>query len=366
MIGPKCEISSISSVNHFINIVCDEDVIFNTVDDGDISIEIEGPLSPYSYSFIIDNTTGFSTGTTSYKYAINIVFESSLFGENEELIKITYNDLSILQDIDGNYLQTSYMEVEVPFQLIVLSEDEKAAASSQSSASIISLLLTFGTSVLIQMVLGGTIEATWLLLGTIQLMSLLPLLNMNLPANFREFSKNLAILNGEPEAIPNIFEYYYDTLDVIKEPFNAYYEIMNFKTQYLLLNAGRKVMIWTTIFIFSAVTWLVMDITHGVGACGKVVGKIDIKMRYGIIIRAVSQSYVSMVLSTALNVYTISWGGDNVSPMSNIIALIGAVVMMYIPVLAFSTIHKSSNLQDPEFKKRYKTFIVDLKTASPL
>ena len=88
-------------------------------------------------------------------------------------------------------------------------------------------------------------------------------------------------------------------------------------------------------------------------------------MRYGIIIRAVSQSYVSMVLSTCLNVYTISWSGQNVSVISNLIAFGGAVVMLYIPLTAFNIIFKTSNLNNTEFQKRFKTFIVDLRTKSP-
>ena len=99
---------------------------------------------------------------------------------------------------------------------------------------------------------------------------------------------------------------------------------------------------------------------------GRVVNKIDVKLRYGIVIRAVSQSYVSMVLSTALNVYTISWKGRNVNVLSNIIALIASVAMLYIPTIAYNILSKTMNINDTEFKKRYKTFIADLRTDSPL
>lgn len=73
--------------------------------------------------------------------------------------------------------------------------------------------------------IGQTIEASWLLLGTIQLMSLIPLFNLNLPENFRAFSKNLAVLHGEPEFIPNLFEALVDTENV--HPFNQYFEWMS-------------------------------------------------------------------------------------------------------------------------------------------
>ena len=72
-----------------------------------------------------------------------------------------------------------------------------------------------------------------------------------------------------------------------------------------------------------------------------------------------------MVLSTCLNVVGVSWSG-NVSFMSNLIALGAAIIMIYVPIIAFNIIHSTSNLEDLNFKRRFKTFIVDLRTTSPL
>ena len=187
-------------------------------------------------------------------------FLTHLFGEYKETIVVNINNQMIIKDQDNNNLQTKIMKVQVPFHLIVLFDEDKQEANNQSSFSIISLMMTFGTSILIQLVFGISIEATWLLLGTLQLMSLLPLLSLNLPANFREFSKNLAVLHGEPQALPNLFEYFYDSINVVKEPYNKYFEFMNFKTVYLLLNSGRKIETWILIFIISCIIWVLMDL----------------------------------------------------------------------------------------------------------
>ena len=144
---------------------------------------------------------------------------------NLETITLTFNNQEILQDIDGNFLTTRTTSVQIPFQFIYLSDEDKAAASQQSNASLITILLTFGSSLFLQIALGGTIEATWLLFGTIQLMSLVPLFNLNLPSNFREFAKNLAILHGEPQALPNLFSNYVDVDEL--EPYNNYFELMS-------------------------------------------------------------------------------------------------------------------------------------------
>ena len=122
-------------------------------------------------------------------------------------------------------MTTRTTSVEIPFQFIYLSDEDKEAASQQSNASLVTILLTFGSSLFLQIALGGTIEATWLLFGTIQLMSLVPLFHLNLPSNFREFAKNLAILHGEPQALPNLFSNYVDVDEL--EPYNNYFELMS-------------------------------------------------------------------------------------------------------------------------------------------
>jgi len=137
---------------------------------------------------------------------------------------LTFNSPELFTDSDGNALSTKEVSKEIPFFLSVISDEQKAAAQAQSSASLITLLLTLGSSVFISVVLGGTIEATWLLFGCIQLMSFVPLFNLNLPGNFREFSKNLAVLHGEPAMLPNIFDNFINKTEL--EPYNDYFKLM--------------------------------------------------------------------------------------------------------------------------------------------
>ena len=40
--------------------------------------------------------------------------------------------------------------------------------------------------------------------------------------------------------------------------------------------------------------------------------------------------------------------------------------MLYIPVISFSVIYKTSSLKDEAFQKRFQTFIIDLRTNHPL
>ena len=364
LFGSTWVISFINSKTFEIIVTWDETINYHPISDSDHTISIEGPLKPYIFSYVIDNTAGYNIGDLGRSFGIRMEFMSTIYWENSETITATIHNQGIIKDNDGNKLKNKEMDVIMPF-ITMLSQKRKKQARNRANFSIVSFILTFGTSIFIQVVLGVVIEATWLLLRTLQLMPTLSLLNLNLPTIFREFNKNLAVLNGEPTVIPNVFEAYYNSLNVEKEPLNRYFAIMNFKTNFLLLNAGRKITIWIWIFILSGTIWLLDDLMQGVNKCGKIVVNIDTKIRYSITIKAVSQSYLSMVLSTALNVYTLTWIGD-VSVTNDMIALLWAVIMLYIPVISFNIMFKTSDLNNPKFRKRYKTFIIDLKTNNPL
>jgi len=150
---------------------------------------------------------------------VNLIIESI------ELVTITFNDRSKIKDRDGNQLSTTSIQKKIGFTYIYISEEDMREAQIQAQISLGSILLTFLTSGVFSIITGTSFEATWLLLGTLQLISLTPLFNLNLPPNFREFSKNLAILHGEPQQIPNVFEQTIDKGDL--KPFTPYFELMS-------------------------------------------------------------------------------------------------------------------------------------------
>ena len=182
---------------------------------------------------------------------------------------LTFNNKKILYDSDGNFLTNDETDTNISFRFSYLSDKDKVAAERQANGSILSIILTFISSTFMQLALGSSIEATWLLFGTVQLVSLVPLFNLNLPSNFREYAKNLAILHGEPEALPNLFSEYVDTENL--EPYNTYFELMSqcqfgnncildFKTTALFMNAGRKIEIWGLTLVFMYIFYILYDL----------------------------------------------------------------------------------------------------------
>ena len=80
LIKPVWEFSYISSTSYLGSIAFSETVVFNELKTEDITISIDGPLSPYTFKYLIDNSTGFNTGETGTKFYIKFTFLSSLMG----------------------------------------------------------------------------------------------------------------------------------------------------------------------------------------------------------------------------------------------------------------------------------------------
>ena len=50
---------------------------------GDIRVDIDGPLSPYEYTFRVDESTDFVIGKTTSSFSILLTFNSRLMGNDK-------------------------------------------------------------------------------------------------------------------------------------------------------------------------------------------------------------------------------------------------------------------------------------------
>lgn len=80
LVGPECEFAYLSSSSYLATVTWLENVTFSTLNEGDIEITIDGPMSPYSFDFVINETTGWVEGDINDKFKIQFTFKSSLSG----------------------------------------------------------------------------------------------------------------------------------------------------------------------------------------------------------------------------------------------------------------------------------------------
>ena len=83
LIGPHSEFTYISSKSHLGSIAFTENVTLGELSEGDVTIIIKGPLSPYEFNYFINTSTGYTEGETVEKFRIQFEFLSSLAGYNK-------------------------------------------------------------------------------------------------------------------------------------------------------------------------------------------------------------------------------------------------------------------------------------------
>lgn len=69
--------------NYLGNIAFTEEVRLGVYSEGDLEVEIEGPLAPYEFKFYVDESTGYEAGKIKENFKIRFEFLSSLLGDHQ-------------------------------------------------------------------------------------------------------------------------------------------------------------------------------------------------------------------------------------------------------------------------------------------
>ena len=124
------------------------------------------------------------------------------------------------------------------------------------------MLATFGAvaiNLVISQLFGGSIAAMWTMVNTIQLISLLPLCNVNFPKITVMVLEKMLTSHGESTIIPNVFYTFLINRSgsavkvepALNERFSDYgWTVSNF-----LYLSGRKILLWTLIIIAYPFVW---------------------------------------------------------------------------------------------------------------
>ncbi len=83
LIGPEIEFTYLNRKSYLGSMALTENVTFGEIAEGDISVEINGPLAPYEFTFLIDSSTGYIAGEVGDHIKIQFAFLSSLAGLNQ-------------------------------------------------------------------------------------------------------------------------------------------------------------------------------------------------------------------------------------------------------------------------------------------
>jgi len=109
-----------------------------------------------------------------------MTFYQTLLGNNQEKVTLTFLNSSIFIDASGNGILTNPLSSSLSAFTYINPATAAAlnsAGSSSMTATIVAIVINLGIS----LVFGGSISAMWTMVNTIQLVSLLPLCDVNWP-----------------------------------------------------------------------------------------------------------------------------------------------------------------------------------------
>ena len=116
---------------------------------------------------------------------------------------------------------------------------------------------------------------------------------------------------------------------------------MGFETTHLVLNSGSNVQVWGLLLVLGFVSTVIFNLLSK-SIIGFIVRTIDYKVRYMIIVRTISQTYLALSLSAILNLKTLGWSGSYGLWGLNAFGIMGVLLNIFIPIVTFNliTIHR--------------------------
>jgi hypothetical protein len=291
----------------------------DTLDDKTLTVSIEGSQSPYKFEWSLDDESKVSGPIQTA--ILNLEVKQSLKGT--EKIKLQFLTSKIYVDNTGNGIITLPLTGSLP----VYEYIDPATKAKLDAAGDTSMLATFGGMAInlgISLVFGGSISAMWTMVNTIQLISLLPLMDVNWPNIVVLVFEKMLSSHGESTAIPNlIYDKFLNRTDstlqmegALNERFASYgWEVSNF-----IYLSGRKILIWSAIIItYPLVLYMKKKYANKHKYC-KLWIAAEQKYRYTLLLRGVIMSYASMYLASTLNIFKMDF-----STMENVFSAFFAI-----------------------------------------
>ena len=217
---------------------------------------IDGPSSPYQYSFkIIDEQGLLVENQTFTEMQISIYdIQASILGAGKEKIEIWWDDLSIIQDPSNNTLSEGKIIGQLSYYEYV-SPDAEAAASSGGSSMKYTLISMFSINMGLRFVISSSAALMWSLIHVLQVFRYLLMMNINMPKLIGILTEYLVIVIGEvdeiEELIPDILNEYVLDSDDLTQNMTIYskFEENGYDTPYLNDLQGKKIFMFTVALV---------------------------------------------------------------------------------------------------------------------
>ena len=216
-------ISSVDDQN-LVTLTFNEPVLFRSYDNfvTNMKTNINGPSSPYTYSFTIIDEQGLLVENqtfTEIQVSVHDI-QASIQGGGKERIEIWWDDLSVIQDPSNNTLSEGKMIGFLNYYEYV-PPDTEAAASNGGSSMRYTLISIFTINMGMKLIVSSSAALMWSLIHVLQLFRYILMMNINMPKLIGILMEYLVVVIGEVDELeehtPDILnEYLLDRNDLIQ------------------------------------------------------------------------------------------------------------------------------------------------------
>jgi hypothetical protein len=338
------------------------------------NIELRLSSSTYYYTdFIIEEITPYQD------YIINI---KQIGLSKTRYISIVFKNTALFVASDGSYLDYDTIDVYIPTHITSSGSDsitsdayvsqsdylaqDPQAQDLHSKGSRASRSVT-GSAVLLSLT---SVSSLWFFINSLQMFSLIPLLNVDLPIMLFAF---LSSLRGYCP-FPNLMEY----LITVEDPKPTYRAgLIGYKTSLFLYNSGEMI----TTFGFSLFCYatgfilkLIIPKKYSDRLLPRKLSSFLEGFRWNMFIRFFIESYIELSIAAALqvlNIHKIS-NFESINQIINVVT--GGLFMvnstqnlvLFIPLVLMRFIHTQKKfIYDQEFMKKWDTLFQDIKPTNP-
>ena len=172
---------------------------------------------------------------------------------------------------------------------------------SSGDAVMYSMIGLLSINIIIAIVCSSSMSLLFPLFNMIQLITILPLLQINLPENFRAFIREyLQFANLKFDFLFNPFHNWkvLDLSSVNSNPYNENFADNDLQSRALIVNYGTQLMIWTLV----ALSYIPIVIFSKCCGCKKL-KEIKSAYEYAVLLTSFSEAFVEFSLLSFLNLF---------------------------------------------------------------
>ena len=203
--NPIGSITNVSPAN-LVTVTFSEPVKFADYDIMILNLHtnIDGPRSPYSYSYSIANQNSLAANQTFIQLLIQIKdVKATFYGNKLEKIQIWWEDLSVIVDSTGNSIHegkiTGYLN-----EFEYISPELESGVSSGGQSMKYTIISLFSVNIAIKMFISSSAAIMWSLIHVLQVFRYILMINIKMPKVIDILMEYMAVVVGEVDEVENI------------------------------------------------------------------------------------------------------------------------------------------------------------------